>query len=219
MIGRLSTPDWVETLRAASRRTLQTGFGPDAGEFVRTFSDELGHRRAVDAPLLAWTTGTELNRQQPTVPESADVSLWWALLGPADHSSRWLTAGASAPLIAHAPEQPIEVWTESELCALHAAWHHARRNSDGALRERCLNAAAWHVQHMQPDNATNHPWAIHVFIILRDARNDSAADLYAQTLLHNCQVALGKPDRFSACVVMDAADALQRFVGEDPGPI
>jgi hypothetical protein len=32
--------------------------------------------------------------------------------------------------------------------------------------------------------------------------------MYAQTLLHNCQVSLGEPDAFSKLILADAADAL-----------
>ncbi|MBZ0171155.1 MAG: hypothetical protein K8E66_02125, partial [Phycisphaerales bacterium] len=59
---------------------------------------------------------------------------------------------------------------------------------------------------------TNHPWAVHVFLRLSLAESDRAASdaarLHAETLLHNALVSSGRPDRFSACLLLDAARAL-----------
>ena len=106
---------------------------------------------------------------------------------------------------------PIEVWTETELACLHALSWLANERDDHTLRERLDAALAWHLDHLQPDNATNHPWAVHVFVAA--SLNDSSsaggsAMLYAETLLHNCRVSLGRPDAFSAELLLDAADAL-----------
>ncbi|MCC5824089.1 MAG: hypothetical protein JJU44_12460 [Planctomycetes bacterium] len=67
---------------------------------------------------------------------------------------------------------------------------------------------------MQPDNGTNHPWGIHVFVVLaarsEDTGESGAALMHAQTLLHNCQVQQGKADRLSACILWDAGETLGR---------
>ena len=114
-----------------------------------------------------------------------------------------LSAPAHAPLFEQPSDVVIEVWTETELASLHALWWLAR-NDDG-LREVVRSAAIWHVERMQPDNATNHAWAVHVFLLL----DVEGSDLYAQTLLHNCMVHTGRADRLSAHLLADSADALE----------
>lgn len=64
------------------------------------------------------------------------------------------------------------------------------------------------VGELQPDNATNHPWAIHVFAAIAADENNAHADLYAQSLLHNALIDGGEPDTFSALILLDAAHAL-----------
>ena len=56
------------------------------------------------------------------------------------------------------------------------------------------------MDNIQPDNATNHPWAVHVFASLAVETGNFEFDLYAQSLLHNCIVGTGKPDAFSAII-------------------
>jgi len=72
-----------------------------------------------------------------------------------------------------------------------------------------LEAARWHVEHTQPDNATGLPWAIHVMVDLACSEVDPEAELFAQTLLHNCLVERGLPCRRAALILHDAARALE----------
>lgn len=203
---------WADRCARAARATLGD---PDLGELrahsaaLTDFRDEAGNRRAVDRPMLAWIWGA---RPGPMPADAAtDVRLWWNL-----HAERFddacLAPGASAPLLTHRPGTVIEVWTESELSGLHALWHAAVRFGRDDLRRRALAAGAWHVETMQPDNATNRAWAVHVFAVL-SAMGSADADLYAQTLLHNCSVAQGKPDVLSAWLLMDSARALTAIAG------
>lgn len=71
-----------------------------------------------------------------------------------------------------------------------------------------MAAAAAYMEQIQPDNATNHPWAIHVFLVhaLRTGTDDGR--MYAETMLHNCMVGSGRPDRLSAVILLDAAHAI-----------
>ncbi len=160
----------------------------------------MGHRRPVDRPFLAWLLGVTLPPPDPfLVP--ADVALWWTILLPARDPWRFVKPG-DGPLVPQ--DHSIEVWTETELGALHAASRIARVRGDAALRRRCESAADWHVRHTQPDNATGHPWAIHVFV----ERATPDADLFAQTLLHNAMALQARPGRFAACILLDGAGAL-----------
>jgi hypothetical protein len=94
----------------------------------------------------------------------------------------------------------IEVWTESELCGLHALGRCLRMAPDAAVSRRVSSAIRWHLEHTQPDNATHRPWAIHLFL----GHPDREVDLYGQTLLHNFEAA-GRGDLDAAWILADAA--------------
>jgi hypothetical protein len=226
---------WIDRLVQASECTL----GPVAAALLQrqplttdqaidpsTFVDERGHRRTTDRPMLTWLTRPQGTMNQPFLDQqpaerpaadrhrSLDLELW-ENLAQGLPMTRPLGLG---PLEPWTPASgPIEVWTERELSALHALWHleslvsHSQRT--GSPHDHSLTVARWHVENTQPDNATNHPWAIHVFIALwaSDASGNPAfeAELYAQTQLHNCQVSLGRPDRLSALILIEAARALR----------
>lgn len=188
------------------------------------FTDELGNARPTDALVIRHVAHCLRLEHASTVPSapthaSADAALWQALL-PASPIAlsglRDLLAHATtqtpddpAPAIAQPARTTIEVWTETELCGLHALWWHAQRARDRDLLARVDRARAYLTEHIQPDNATNHPWAIHVFALAAARGGDGAADLFAQQLLHNCVVSTGLPDRRSAWILLDAALALR----------
>ncbi len=179
--------------------------------FIDAFTDDRGDRRAVDRPILAWLLGIHPG-PTPADATDADLRLWWALHDGATIDDA--IAPAPGPLLGQDAFRTgaVETTTETELAALHALWHHGER--DPGRRDRCLDAARWHVEMLQPDNATNHPWAVHVFVNLAlaepDADASARARLHAETLLHNALVSTGRPDRFSACLLLDAARVLGR---------
>lgn len=111
---------------------------------------------------------------------------------------------ADGPLHAWQGSGAIEVWTEVELSAVHAAWRLARVGARPALRQRIQRALRWHLEHTQPDNATNRPWALHAFLL----EGSPEAVAYAGTLLHNAQAMGGAPEPLSAWILMDAAAEL-----------
>ena len=134
-----------------------------------------------------------------------DVTLWTVAGLTADRPALPLELAADGPLHPWQGEGAIEVWTDVELSGLHAAWRIARRDQDAALRARLLRAMDWHLEHTQPDNATNRPWALHAFLL----KGSADARAYAGTLLHNA-VALGVcPEPLSAWILMDAAAELR----------
>lgn len=192
----------IALLRRAAERTLPAGAPPPD---PATFRDEFGHRRHVDGPFLAWRAGVP---PAPLGPRSSrDVRLWWALSMPAAPVEPLLN-DAGGPTLVMTGGEALEVATEAELCALHALWRLAGARREPRWRERCLRAAARLVEQWQPDNATNHPWAAHVFIELHRATGAADPLAYAHTLVHNCQVSQGRPDLLSAHILHDAADAL-----------
>lgn len=145
----------------------------------------------------------------------------------------WLAVGADSPAPSaiesiidptgplHRQDESvaIELWTERELGAIQALWRLAVIHGRQLWRWRTLDAARWHLEHTQPDNATNHPWAIPVFLDLwnTDPASETGIDarLYAETLLHNCQTQAARPDPLSALILLDAADGLAKLLGSD----
>lgn len=130
--------------------------------------------------------------------------LWHARLDPAIDVESVVAIDGAGPLIDRAAIATIEVWTDAELAALHAIWCLAAARDRPDWIKRASSARDWHMEHTQPDNATNRPWALHVFRLA-----DTAESLhYAETLLHNCLAMSGVPDLLSALILLDAADAL-----------
>jgi hypothetical protein len=111
---------------------------------------------------------------------------------------------AGGPVVPEFHQLSIEVATETELAALHALSH-----AGNAARSRVEAASDWIVHNIQPDNATNHPWAVHVFLQRAFESGSVEHRLYAETLLHNCVVSLGRADRFSALILLDSGRTLK----------
>lgn len=184
--------------------------------YITAFADEAGHRRAVDRPLLCRLM--RAHAEPPPTKMIADVTLWWSLVA----GSPLPRLRPSGSLTLEGNEPVIETATEMELCTLHALRHFADAETfaaragilrgqfadASAVRARCRDCLAWLIEHLQPDNATNHPWAVHVFA--EAGIDDPEAALYAETLVSNSLAQMGRPDRFSACILLDAARAIER---------
>jgi hypothetical protein len=142
-------------------------------------------------------------------PEAADapaeVGLWWALAGAVDleRVEDLLVEAGAGPLWPAIRPRGLEIWTEAELCGLHALWGLAMRHGRGDWRARAEAVRDWHVEHTQPDNATNHPWALHVFLLSGTPEGEH----YADTLLNNALVT--GPEPFSAWILLDSARWLE----------
>lgn len=203
---------WSDRLLSAAARTLPAGFAGGGDTALREFSDEQGDRRASDEPLLAWVLGVP--PRLAVAPESAEVRIWRSLAAKTPWDDALLAPNPAMPLLSLPPQTTIEVWTEAELSALHALWHVARREGRADLERRCMAAAGAYMEQIQPDNATNHPWAIHVFLMHAQYTGAPDGRMYAETMLHNCQVGRGKPDRLSAVILLDAGRSLATASGE-----
>jgi hypothetical protein len=68
---------------------------------------------------------------------------------------------------------------------------------------------------LQPDNATNRPWAVAAFAEMA-VEGDGDAELYADTLLHNCRVTLGRPGLLSTILLLDARRSLAEVTHGEP---
>ncbi len=181
-------------------------------EWIATFSDNAGHRRDVDRPLLCEMLGSLPPGDFP--PNASHLArAWYGLFNLNALDSLAIDWDADGPLLPSLRDHGIELWTEAELGTLHALTWRGMGGRNKAILERAWRAAAWMLEELQPDNATNHPWGLHVFVVMaldptRTHNQRGSADLYAQTLLHNAIVSMGKPDRFSACILWDAAQWL-----------
>lgn len=199
--------------------------------FIKNFRDDLGNRRPTDAPMLAHmlqvpyavppTTRSVVgasasNPAIASMQRTDELQLWQALHTNTDPLTLIAPAAISpTPLFPHLHHLAIELWTESELSGLHALSHFVAQSPSEQLRARMHSAALWLLDNIQPDNATQRPWAIHVFLHM--AHNPSLpestranAHMYAQTLLHNTMIPMGPqvPDIFSACALLDSARLL-----------
>lgn len=168
-------------------------------EYIVGFSDERGHRRVIDPVLLGWMMRGEGE------DEGAMLARWLEVVR--DDGGEGALADGNGGLVPRLFERGVEIWTEAELCALHALGHLAR--IDSRQTSRLERATAWAMRELQPDNGTNHPWAFHVFARRWCERGEHEARMYAEQLVHNCVVQTGRPDRFSACVLWDSARALR----------
>ena len=149
-------------------------------------------------------------RAAPVNLSHDDVGLWWAVVDSKVEINSLISDPGYGPLWPQDGYKTIEVWTESELSSLHALWRLARTNNSDDLKDRVSKLRQWHLQHTQPDNATNRPWALHVFLLAGSPEHQH----YAETLLHNCMVINAKPDPLSAWILLDSANELQHYLGD-----
>lgn len=134
--------------------------------------------------------------------DSVDLRLW--LEACRATPTPGIVPAGEGPLIAWDQTVAIEVWTEEELSGMHALARLARRMHAADALERLRSAVRWHIEHTQPDNGTNRPWAVHAFL----AEGSPEAHAYAGTLLHNALALSGRPTPLSAWILMDAAAEL-----------
>ena len=213
---------WAARLEAVAKKTLgENPVVPDG----HGFRDDRGNRLEIDGPFFAALAGA---RGECAPNARTDVRLWAWLTGvePGPElrlltQKPWPDKFTPAPLLPRQrDDEAIEVYTDLLLCATHAAWaiagapgsctaldHNAVER--GNLRRRCVLGCGWLMHNLQPDNATNYPWAVHVLLECSDALGYEATH-YAETLLHNCQVTYGKADLRSAWILWHAAGELRR---------
>lgn len=208
---------WAARLAAVAHKTL--GNRPNVPS-AEGFHDDRGNQLAIDGPFFAVLSG---ERAASRESDRTDVRLWAWLSGaePSPDLQGLVIApadGAPAPLLPRQrDDEAIEVYTDVLLCATHAAWSLARSERSPltgsaereAVRVRCVRGCEWLMANLQPDNATNYPWAVHVLLECSDALGYEATH-YAETLLHNCQVTYGKADLRSAWILWHAAGELRR---------
>lgn len=203
--------DWADMLRRRADSWREDAASTPGAHPPR--SSAVGGLFAETAFLIwrerrALASGDPLARL-PEVPASArgDAALWWAVAGAAIDPDAVLLSSGPGPMFPQDRYDTIEVWTESDLSAMQAAWWLARLHARPDWRRRALDAAEWHLENIQPDNATNRPWAIAVFLDLWRHAGVVEARLFAETLLHNAEAGSAARSRLGAELLADAADA------------
>lgn len=167
----------------------------------------ISHLRAIAGPQAV------CGRAAGPAPRPAppgDVGLWWALLDERIDVDAIIAAPTEGSLFPQGLYRALEVWTESDLCGLHVLWRLARERGRADWARRVERVRDWHLGHTQPDNATNRPWALHVFLLA----GSPEAVLYAETLLHNSLAVEGRPDALSAWILIDSARQLEAVLAE-----
>jgi hypothetical protein len=229
---------WIERFRSLAQGGLPAGFlsfpraqpatpgspSEAVSAWIAAFRDGEGHRRAVDGPLLSHMLGVmpPAATSKATGKASPEASAWMAV-AQRDRAGLAIDIDADGRLYPHLASEGLEWWTEAELASLQAlAWIGLRERSARVL-DRVTRAAAWLVREVQPDNATQRPWAAGFFVVrsmdpaLSD-RERQETSLYAQTLVENALVGREALDAFSACVLWDSAawlEALHRSAWSD----
>ena len=180
--------------------------------YIESFQDEFGNRRASDRAFLSHLLGVTVAPTRSTNTMGLDEELWWCIAtgNPIPEGS----IGISGALLPDPDAFAIEYRTMIELCALQAFWSIAIRDSSDEMQDRAMDAACWHIEEIQPDNAINRPWGLPVFVELAIREQDETiaqtANLHAQTLLHNACINFGKPDLLSALILKDAITLLNQ---------
>ena len=209
--------DWSARLRRiaapvlAKTPLLIPSTDADKRCYIDAFTDEAGTRRHWDPFLLGHLLGI------PVSP-SPEPWLWsWNALLAGNDSPPPRSERPSPPFFADPDSWSLEQETEKELAGLHAwSWLIQREEhaeARGTADPRFDAAAQWTLANIQPDNATNHPWAIHVYLARptnpTNPTHSTNARMYAETMLHNCLVTTGQPDLVSALILWDAANWLK----------
>lgn len=175
---------------------------------LHSSDDWIRHLSALAGP----GTAPDLDGMPPTVLREGDpdATLWRAACAapgdPAIVAADGLLASRPGDSLASSGGYAaLEVWTECELGALHALARFARRHPAASRDARLAELVAWHLEHTQPDNATNRPWALHVF--LREGSPE--ARLYAETLLHNATASDARHEPLTRWILLDSVRELR----------
>ncbi len=197
---------WAERLSALA--TAGGAGEPPINRDPALSGDENGNRLPIDAYLLARIHGDRPpDDRLDQTPRTLALRIWQQACAS---SPAPITLSASPPLVTSGDFGSIETWTESLLCATHGLGWLSLRDSVAYPRPRVDRELDWLIEHVEPDNATRHPWAVHLFLDAALSRNCAEAMLYAQDLLHACQIDRRRPPWRSAWILRDSAAWLSR---------
>lgn len=81
-------------------------------------------------------------------------------------------------LLAGIDDNP-EPWWANELLILHALQSYVSLSKDADLQNTIGRCVEFHLAEIQPDHATNEPWAIHAFVLHPQGETSAGALLHA----------------------------------------
>ncbi len=209
----MSTPgrsEWVRHLRGLARPVLQVAPAPSGGASGGApeggGAADLG-AGVLNEPFLAAVREHPVASGSAPPGSSPEVALWWAVAGARVDVDALISQPTEGSLLPQGLYRAIEVWTESDLCAVHALWILAQREGRTDWIDRVDRVRKWHLEYTQPDNATNRAWALHVFLLGPPpfATCEPESRHYAETLLHNAIAMDGRPTPLNAWIFLDAA--------------
>jgi len=161
----------------------------------------------VDPYLLASLGVADAPEQDQT--QRPDERLWRLLV--TDDGNALDVVAEQGRLFDAGAWSAIEVATEAELCGLQALAHAAIGSEP--VMDRCLSAARWLMDEIQPDNATNRPWACGFFAWLWCERGAAEALHYVEGQLHAAMAGTGTgtAEPRSGLILLDSANWLDRI--------
>lgn len=212
-----SLDQWIGHLKQLAMPVLESVPFDGSAEarmlYIDEFRDEYGSRRDTDSALLCRVLNVPYETIKSDETSDLDLRLWEALHTMNSDWESWIskTGGLVADI------QAIEQRTLIELCSMHALFHlvYAGDQINTVMQDRINSLVDWHTQELQPDNAINRPWGV-VACIARavtasEEDNSLSAMLHAQTLISNCCISMGQPDRLSAFILLDSANSLEEI--------
>ena len=114
-----------------------------------------------------------------------------------------MTAALSPVALRFSIDDNPEPWWQNEMLILHALHSFALLRGESALLDQTLAAADFHLREIQPDHATNEPWAVHAYASHADGA------MTAETLWHAAYIQHGGwPGPVARLIASDAAFTL-----------
>lgn len=186
--------------------------------------DGLGHRRSVYRPLLESTLRRAAGRwhagpspdalPEPTgvmaqsVAEAAlrDLGVEPSRRSMLDRLVR-RQAGDGTYLHATNADNPEPVWYYESI-VLHAVGLHAAETGDERAIDSMRRSAARFAREVQPDHASNQPWAMHAFVLEPDAIPLADMMLHAAGIQHPRSM-----DAVSLILLSESLEAIERLGG------
>lgn len=221
-IGRPRSPaEWALYLRHLARPVVE---GVDLDREIKV---ALGNPYSLAGPLLVVARSVQTPRcahfccdgRVPKVIRDdprryPDIYLWWGLSDGSVNVMCAFDVDGDGSIVPQDLYTTIEVWTETELAALHALSNHVVRTAQNrdVIRDRIERAVAWHIENTQPDNATNHCWSVNTFLRAGIGAGSAEAMQFAETLVSNCLVQNARPDFLSAWILLDASRFLSKGI-------
>lgn len=211
MVNAERRQQWIDRLRSWTEPPPAGDERLPLGELEGPFRAAVAAQAKDADPASSSGATTDASGASPGRKEGRETLLWRARTDHRIAVGEVVDLSADGPLISQDAYLAIEVWTDAELSAMHALWWLTdRTNPDCPRRRRLERAARWHLEHTQPDNATNRPWAIHVYVGLEDDTSIAPeVEHYAQTLLHNALASGFEVEPLSKWILIDTIRALE----------